>query len=220
MSDDAPYKILFFGDSTCVGQGVSIYEGWVTKIAKELADVTAPDGREICVINSSVNGRTTRQALEDMPYHVQSQKAEIVIVQFGLNDCNYWATDCGVPRVSCEAYIANIKEIISRLKKFSVEHIIVNTNHPTTRTDEKMPNTDMTYQQSNEQYNAALREAIQGLEGNVYLIDIEKRFKESVPEEDLSNYLLSDRLHLSKLGHNLYFDATFEIIKSLLFKKQ
>ena len=76
MSNDS-FKVLFFGDSTCVGQGVSIYDGWVTKIAKQLKGVRSQDGREVCVINSSINGRTSRQALEDMPYHVQTQKQKL-----------------------------------------------------------------------------------------------------------------------------------------------
>ena len=36
----APVKVTFFGDSTCVGQGVSIYQGWVTKIAKHFTNCT------------------------------------------------------------------------------------------------------------------------------------------------------------------------------------
>ncbi|MGC6511935.1 MAG: SGNH/GDSL hydrolase family protein [Parvibaculales bacterium] len=219
MSEE-PYKILFFGDSTCVGQGVSLYKGWVTKIAKEFDGLMTPGGQEICVINSSINGRTSRQALEDMPYHVQSQKAGTVIVQFGLNDCNYWATDCGVPRVSRDAFVANIQEIVTRLGKFSVDHVIVNTNHPTTRNKTIMPNTDITYQESNEQYNAALRDSAHSFGKNVHLIDIEAEFRDCVSDVELPNYLLEDGLHLSELGHDLYFKKTFGIIKALVLGKK
>ena len=64
MTDVSPIKVTFFGDSTCVGQGVSLYLGWVTRVAQSLDEVSRKIGREIVVSNQSVNGRTTRQALE------------------------------------------------------------------------------------------------------------------------------------------------------------
>lgn len=211
MSSD-PFKVLFFGDSTCVGQGVSIYDGWVTKIARGFKGVKSRDGRDVCVINSSVNGRTSRQALEDMPYHIQTQKAEVVIVQFGLNDCNHWDTDHGLPRVSLDAFTANMKEIVERLMHFSSESIFINTNHPTSRNHKKFLNASLTFEDANKKYNQALRREFQSFHENVELIDIEKYFESEVSSKNLNEFLLSDGLHLSELGHQLYFDATFEII--------
>jgi len=81
-------KLTFFGDSICVGQGVSIYRDWITRIAESLDSYVRGKGFDVLVKNSSVSGRTARQVLEDMPYHIQSSGVDLLVIQFGLNDCN------------------------------------------------------------------------------------------------------------------------------------
>ena len=121
-----PVRVIFFGDSVCVGQGVSLYHGWVTRTAQLLDELSQAAGREVIVINASINGNTTRQALERMPYDVQSHGADVMIVQFGLNDCNHWLTDHGLPRVSTDAYAANLKEIVRRGRRFGAHTVFLN----------------------------------------------------------------------------------------------
>lgn len=200
-------RVTFFGDSICVGQGVSIYRGWVARLAEEL-DTTCSSARiKLLVTNASVNGRTTRQALEDMPYHVQSHGVDVIVVQFGLNDCNYWLTDKGNPRVSLEAFKANLREIITRARTSGARKVLLNTNHPTTRSKDIIPYTDITYQKSNETYNSAIRELAEELGDSVLFQDIERHFENlivnGVPLESL---LLDDGLHLSEAGHDRYFE--------------
>ena len=103
-------KLFFFGDSICNGQFVNINEGFVNKISNKLKK----SKKKIFVTNNSVDGRTTRQALEDMPFQIQRHKPEILYIQFGLNDCNFWLTDKGLPRVSLDSFKANLSEIIDR----------------------------------------------------------------------------------------------------------
>src|SRR5262249_48118231 len=146
-------RLIFFGDSICVGQGVSIHKGWVARLAAHISDIAEARGRDIVVINASINGNTTRQALERMPYDVQSHGVDYMIVQFGLNDCNYWESDRGIPRVSPKAFAANLDEIIARASIFGAIRIVVHTNHPTTRTENPFPHTTVTYEQSNRRYN-------------------------------------------------------------------
>ena len=143
-----PIRVTFFGDSICVGQGVSIHAGWVARIGRQLDRIARKYDREILVTNASVNGSTTRQALERMPYEIQSQNVDVLIIQFGLNDCNYWLTDRGMPRVSPTAFEANLKEIILRGKNFGSKYIFLNSNHPTIRDFEFLPETSITYEQS------------------------------------------------------------------------
>jgi len=207
-------KVTFFGDSTCVGQGVSIYQGWVTKIARYLDEYGASLGCDILVTNSSINGRTTRQALEDMPYHVQSQAPEILVVQFGLNDCNCWATDRGLPRVSLPAFLANLREIISRAQRFGAHRVLLNNNHPTSRDSQIMPDTDFTYEASNRRYNAAIREMAPGLPAGVSFQDIEHHFRSHlIGPEPIEKYLLADGLHLSTAGHDCYYELMLPTIR-------
>src|SRR6267378_1663214 len=124
-------NLAFFGDSICFGQGISIHKGWVPRISQKLETLGQSSGVEISVLNSSVNENTTRMALERMPYDIQSHPIDILFVQFGMNDCNYWLTDKGVPRVSPMAFEANLLEIIDRAQAIHVKKIFLSTNHPT-----------------------------------------------------------------------------------------
>jgi len=200
-----PLRVTFFGDSVCVGQGVSIYRGWVPRVAQDLDGLSGSIGREVLVTNASVNGRTTRQALEDMPYQVQSHGVDILVVQFGLNDCNYWATDKGIPRVSRPAFMANLAEIMTRGRLAGARRILLNNNHPTLRSTDIMPFTSITYEQSNRAYNEAIREVARAETGDVVFTDIERAFLDCVTEgTPMETLLLADGLHLAPAGHDLY----------------
>ena len=207
-----PLHIVFFGDSICVGQGVAIHHGWVTRLSRELAALGEDLGRSIVVVNASTNGDTTRLALERMPFAVQSVGAEIMVVQFGLNDCNYWLTDKGLPRVSEEAFAANLKEIATRGTNFGARRIYVNTNHPCLRNADSIDHGKITYQENSTKYNAIVREVVAKLPDNVTLIDIEAEFERltSTGQHSLERLLLPDGVHLSRSGHDAYFAVARE----------
>jgi len=210
-------SILFFGDSICVGQGVSINKGWVQQIVNVLDEQLEGLETEVLVTNSSVNGRTTRQALEDMPYHVQGQNPDIVIIQYGLNDCNHWATDKGLPRVSQRAFAANLLEIVERATHFGAKFVLLNNNHPTYRDTEKFPNTDRTYEAFNKQYNSITRSVAVELKGKVIFQDVEDHFNILLERGgDIRQYLLSDGLHLNEDGHRLYYDLMTPVMTSVV----
>lgn len=209
-----PLRVTFFGDSICVGQGVSIYNGWVTRVAGRLERIAEDRNREIIVTNASVNGNTTRQALERMPYDVQSNGVDILIVQFGMNDCNYWQTDKGLPRVSPPGFAANLAEIIDRGRVFGAKRIFLQNNHPTTRDRELLPGAPKTYEESNREYNAIVRRVGAEAPDDVEFIDIEESFKDIAGDERerLESFLLADGLHLSREGHDVYFDVVADKI--------
>ncbi len=201
-------KVFFFGDSICYGQGISVHKGWIPKISSAFED----NKLDVLVANSAVNGRTTRQALETMPFEIQNYKPEILIVQFGMNDCNYWLSDKGLPRVSKKSFKANLEEIITRGFNFGCKKIFLNTNHPTLK-NEKLPfnNISFSYQESNEQYNEIIKELASSLTKNVILNDLEKVFIETCNQKkyNLSDLLLKDKIHLSSKGHEIYFNTIF-----------
>jgi lysophospholipase L1-like esterase len=211
--EDRKIKLTFFGDSICVGQGVSIYRSWINRIAESVDKFVGNYDFDVLVTNSSVNGRTTRQALEDMPYHIQNSGVDILVVQFGLNDCNYWQSDRGVPRVSKDAYIANLEEIYCRGKKFGAKAVILNTNHPTTKSVIKMAHTDISYEESNDMYGDALRNKFSQYSNDLILVDVNKEFKSKCSTNSiLAEMLLADELHLSEKGHNEYYSIIYPII--------
>lgn len=154
-------------------------------------------------------------ALENMPFEIQSHEPDILVVQFGMNDCNYWQSDRGLPRVSPESFAANLKEIIDRALHFGTKKIILNTNHPTCLTEEKLTNSDISYQQSNMNYNAIIRDVAVFYPQFVLLNDMEKHFINH-SKGDLQRYLLPDKLHLSEQGHLFYFNVIDPIVKNIL----
>ena len=206
-------KIYFFGDSICEGQRFPTHRGWVNQISQRLEN-DYPDKNTV-VSKFAINGRTTRQALETMPYHIQSSPSDVLFIQFGMNDCNYWKSDRGVPRVSAASFKANILEMIGRARCFGIKDVFVNTNHPT-GLKQVLPFTRLTYQQSNEEYNHLIREAT--MESGATLVDIEKYFF-----EDMSNagntpedYVLPDLLHLNEKGHDLYAQIVYPVLEKII----
>ena len=215
---DSALKITFFGDSIFIGQGVSIYRGWVTRIAQFLDEYGKTTGKEFLVTNASVNGRTTRQALEDMPYSVQSQGTDILVVQFGLNDCNYWATDRGLPRVSVGAFVENLKEIVQRARRFGARKILLNNNHPTSRSKHIIPGTLIAYEDSNREYSLAIAKMANDLGSDVQFQDVYAYFEDIVAESHcgIERFLLEDGLHLSEEGHEVYFNYMKPLIQTAI----
>lgn len=210
-------RLVFFGDSICVGQGVSIHKGWVTRLAAHISELCERRRIDILVLNASASGNTTRQALERMPYDVQSHGVDWMILQFGMNDCNYWQSDNGLPRVSAPAFAANLAEIIDRASKFGASKILLNTNHPTARSAGIFPWADCSYQQSNAAYNRIIREVAGSRPGRVVLNDVEARFDELIGAgTDLNSLLLEDGLHISERGHDVYYDIIKPRVEALI----
>ncbi len=210
-------RIVFFGDSICVGQGISVHAGWVARIAERMEALSKKLGKELLVVNASVNGNTTRQALERMAYDVQSHGVDIMLVQFGMNDCNHWQTDKGNPRVSEKAFSANLEEMFARGRTFGAQKILLNTNHMSTRNADKMAHTELTYEQSNQRYNQIIRELAEQHD-DVMLTDMEHIFAEHIKTnpQDAKKLVLDDGLHLSLKGHDLYFNAIYPKLEAEL----
>ena len=204
-----PRRIVVFGDSISFGQGVSLHKGWVPRISAHIEMLARETALDLVVVNASVNGSTTRQALERMPYEVQSHGPDILLVQFGMNDCNYWQTDHGLPRVSRAAFKANLEEIIARAFRFGARHVLLNTNHPTGRDREKLPFSALSYEESNKDYNEIIRAVGEAGDERILFTDVERIFgNETVGDRRrLEALLLPDLLHPSEAGHDLYFSA-------------
>jgi acyl-CoA thioesterase I len=215
-------NVFFFGDSIFLGQKMPVNIGFVNHISKSLYELGLKYNTNVIVTNSSVNGNTTRLALERIPYDIQAHNPDVLVIQFGMNDCNCWQTDKGVSRVIESSFASNLKEIIIRATTFGVRDIFVATNHPTTLDKVIMPYTDITYQENNHKYNDIIREISDDM--GVNLIDIEKYFEDEINNgEILSNLILSDGIHLSKAGHDLYYESIYpridESVKCLLKEK-
>ncbi|MBT3604113.1 MAG: SGNH/GDSL hydrolase family protein [Candidatus Latescibacteria bacterium] len=209
--------IVFFGDSICFGEKVNPHKTWIARLSAEFEKRFDND---LLVINASINGNTTRLALERMPSDVQKYNPQLLFIQFGMNDCNFWQTDQGLPRVSPKAFLANLNEITDRGLNFGAQHIFVQTNHPTLRTT-PFEYANKSYEESNAHYNEIIR-AFADMRTEVRLIDMAEAWSEQLQKGTmLSDLLLDDELHLSIQGHKLYLEETlpilFEVIADLQF---
>jgi len=188
-------SMFFFGDSICVGYGFSSHKTWVGMISNYLSK------NNIVVQNLSINGDTTRMALLRMPHDVQEREVDVLYVQFGLNDCNCWQTDYGVPRVSVESFEGNLKEIITRARVSGVQTVFLATNHIVTIPD---------LLERNIIYNQAIRR-VASTENNTYLIDNYSNWSLKFANE----YLL-DGVHLNERGHDMYYQHALLELKGMI----
>jgi len=218
-----PINIVFFGDSVCFGQYVSLHQCWVTLIAQKLSEKY-----DVVVTNSSINGSTTRQALERMSYDLSKLNMDILTIQYGMNDCNYWETDKGMPRVSPDAFGINLKEIVERARIFGAKRIFLATNHRALVSKKHNPSFSFNYQVKLSLYNQIVRD-VQAVYEFEYdhditdapyplLIDIEKHFPRQ--KSKLQELLLPDQLHLSPKGHQVYFEYVCPIIEKAIKELQ
>jgi lysophospholipase L1-like esterase len=201
-------RIVFFGDSIFVGQGVSPNQTFVTRLAADAEAVCGAGADAPAVYNCSVNGQTSRQALERIGYEVQSRGIDLMVLQFGLNDCNYWVTDRGLPRVCERGFVANMQEIIHRTLWFGGLRILLLTNHPAKKILENHPFFATTYIESSRRYNELIRDVARAASPEIRLVDIEAEWDRRIKEDRirLDQMILSDGIHLSANGHLLYHE--------------
>lgn len=223
MGQLSTIRVVFFGDSICFGQLVPPHLTWVSRISARLHELASAlgGGKRIILSNVSINGNTTRQALERMPYDVQSHGVDICVVQFGLNDGNHWVSDRGLPRVSSAAFAANLREIADRARKFGARCVVINTNHPTTRDTQNMADSNITFESQNRRYNEIIRRVVSESPSWILLHDIEAMWLAHLQRTGtpLDRFLLDDGLHLSETGHDLYFDITWPKIEEVLIRE-
>ena len=210
-----PITVVYMGDSITEGQYVDYQYRWTELVSRslrdEFSDVISSDA--IYFFNRGISNETTRQGLERFPRDVQVLKPTIITLQFGLNDCNCWDTDKGLPRVSERAYEANLVEMIARARVFGAEKIILSTNHPTLR--HRVLASGTTLEDRRKEYNNIVRQV--AAEEEVTLCDMESVF------EALETYLYPRCFYLNQMfcisgieGHKTYAAAIFEKLKKAI----
>jgi lysophospholipase L1-like esterase len=209
-----PQKLLtvvFMGDSITEGQYVSPPHRWVDIVSGELVKSYLDSPLSLVFVTRGVSGETTRQGLERFPADVQSHTPDLVTIQFGLNDCNCWATDFGLPRVSEAAYRANLIEMIDRSRRFGAEKIILSNNHTTLR--HKSLLNGRTLEDQRKTYNLIVADVAR--DTGVQFCDIDGEFI-GLSRRELEGELLPypDWLHLSQSGHLRYASKILPYVAS------
>lgn len=202
-------RCVFFGDSITAGQYVSPNQHWTALLRERLTDL---EMTHVLFSVGAVSGDTTRQGLERFPTEVQSERPDVITIQFGLNDCNRWQTDGGLPRVSELAFEANLLEMVGRARRFGTSQVILCTNHPTLRTTTFEDGA--TYEDCRRRYNEIVRRVAH--DADVLLFDVEAGFAPYEPR--LAELLMAppDVLHLSAAGHAVYADLLEPVLRGAL----
>ena len=204
-------NFIFFGDSICFGQFISPQKTWVTKVSEKINDKVS----NYNIMNVSISGNTTRMALERMAFDVTNHGIEVIYIQFGMNDCNYWKTDKFMPRVSKAAFEANLIEIADRAKMAGAKKLFIGTNHTTPKLSPFEHYSAVSYQNSNAEYNDIIRKVAKS--ESLILVDNELNWKRAISNGSVLNeLLLADEIHLSEKGHAVYADFVSKIILSEL----
>ena len=208
MTQRKPLHVVHMGDSITEGQYIDPSVRWTSLIARRLAERFGED--RFVSVNRGISGETTRMGLERYPRDVQEAQPDLLTIQFGLNDCNCWETDRGVPRVSEAAFVANLIEMIDRGRVFGASHIILATNHRTLRRN-VLPS-GAVFEDRNAHYSELSRQV--AAETGVVLCDIRVAF-EPFSDEELDRLLLPypDHLHLSPAGNEVYAEAIWPFIE-------
>lgn len=188
-----------FGDSIAFGQFVSPHNTWTTK----LSEFWSQQNKHNLFQVSAFNGETTTQALQRFEYCVLNHKPNIVWLQYGLNDSNFWPIENQSSRVSPDEFRANFIKMINLLRHQGCKKIFVGTNH---RVMKAKLSTDMQdkYWQNAKSFNSLLREIAAGELEHVELVDIEKQFSSSFT--NCLDYLLPDGVHLNITGHHKFYE--------------
>jgi lysophospholipase L1-like esterase len=197
------------GDSITFGQYVETSLRWTTLIDERLR-VQFWATTSIETFNRGVAGETTRLGLERFPSDLQALRPDLITLQFGMNDCNCWDSDEGLPRVSPAAFRANLFEMIERARRFGAREVVMATNHRTLR-KKHMPSGEE-YEHANGRYNQILREV--AAEASCRLCDVHAVF-DAMPADELVPLLLPapDLLHLSAAGNRVYADLIWPHVR-------
>ncbi|MCH7603342.1 MAG: SGNH/GDSL hydrolase family protein [Planctomycetes bacterium] len=203
-------SLIHMGDSITFGQYLDPSLRWTTIVSNCNRKVFAGLDLEIVARTYGVSGETTRMGLERFPQDVQDYTPDILTLQYGLNDCNCWATDKGHPRVSEAAFEANLLEMIARTRVFGAKEIILSTNHRTLRRDTLA--SGEVYEDANARYCDIVREVARQAE--VMLCDIQMTF-DGFSDEQLARMVMPtpDLLHLSEEGNRVYADTIYPYIR-------
>lgn len=178
--------ILIIGDSLSAAYGIEEKQGWVSLLKKRLEKV-AP---EYTIINSSVSGDTTRNALSKLPGLLKTYKPSIIIFEVGAND--------GLRGLPIKEIHQNLENLILQSKQKTTKILLLATLLP--------PNYGPLYLK---QY----QEIYQDLAKQYQLVLI-PMFLDGVADE--AKFMQEDGLHPNQLGQQRILDNIWLKLHPLL----
>jgi len=110
--------ILVLGDSLSSGHGISERQGWVNLLRERLDENGYPHE----VVNASVSGDTTRDALSRLDATVERHRPDVAIVELGGND--------GLRAFSIDTIRGNLSRILATLREDGAKIVLAGIRMP------------------------------------------------------------------------------------------
>ncbi len=214
-----PPIVVMFGDSTIARRPGAVK----TTSSQHLQAHLLAAGLDAVVSNGGVPANNTEDAIARLESDVLALKPRLVVMQFGINDAaiDVWSIPPATgPRVKLEKFIANFREMITRLQAQGSAVVLMTTNpmywSPILRERYSAPPYNPADPESFNRimlngYNAAVRDLAAEL--SLPLVDINAAY---VKSNDPTSFLLPDGHHPADAGHKLLADLLAPVVIDLL----
>lgn len=210
--DKQPIKIVCFGDSLTYGYGVFETDGFCYQLSENLKHKYPQIPFDI--INSGINGHTTREAVSRLQGSVLQRKPQIVLILFGSNDS---ALQEGNYRTPIE-YEQNMVTIIESILSLSTNHTFASGKViPILLTPPSMVDTNFYPYTTNDRLQV-YGDIIKKLAGIYHLpcIDLFAILQSIANTPEYEDYFQYDGLHLSKKGYAFLYPHLQKTVISVL----
>lgn len=199
--------IVGFGDSLTFGYGVDKSITYTYRLEHNLPAFYP----QFCwnIINSGINGDTTREGLERIKIDVLDYHPDIVMILFGSNDSSFTEYQF---RTQYE-YKKNLCDMIEKLLDSRTEKV---QTMPFLITPPPVVDTDFypfTTTERVKSYGDIMKKV-----ANKYCCPVIDFFSVLIAKDkdDLASYFQFDGLHLSNKGYDCLYDCVFSAIKEIL----
>ncbi len=192
-----------FGDSLTYGYGVISGVSFMDKLKKSLPEEFSD--KDWTIINSGINGDTTREGLRRIYRDVIDHDPDIVTILFGSNDSAF----NDYQHRAITEFELNLAEITRLIQKNTKAKIIFITPPPLIE-DEIFP---FTTNKAVSAYSEVIRKNADNFACE--LIDF-NTIMSAEAKGNLEPYLQYDGLHLSEKGYELIYELIMNKIKSII----
>ncbi|MEE9342113.1 MAG: arylesterase, partial [Gammaproteobacteria bacterium] len=110
--------ILIVGDSLSSAYGIPVDQGWVSLLQQRLSTKNHP----YRIVNASISGDTTANALARLPQALNDHKPAIVVIELGGND--------GLRGLSLKAMKNNLSSMIIKAKDSGAKVMLIGVQLP------------------------------------------------------------------------------------------
>jgi len=197
--------IICLGDSITHASSFAESDRWPTVLQKKLDLVKL---NEYKVYNRGINGNTTVDGFERFPEEIIPLLPGLLIVEFGINDCNHREWNI-IPRVGLEEYKNKLIEF-HRICGNHKSKIVFIVNHPLEDSPILQGNGQNFYENL-KPYNQAVREIASEVKAPI--IDLPEIIKNG--DINLNEFLDEDRIHLTIKGNHSYAEMVFDRLKEI-----